>query len=86
MAHIDITKSKKGVLQAKIQAYGKDPVTGQPKLFTQLIYNDDGLTDAKFKKYVDQVAIEFDDKVKNEFESVTVAQRHTVLTFSELMA
>ena len=86
MAHIDITKSKKGVLQAKIQAYGKDPVTGQPKLFTQRIYNDDGLTEAKFKKYVDKVAIEFEEKVKNEFESVTVAQRNKVLTFSELMA
>ena len=86
MAHIDITKSKKGVLQAKIQAYGKDPVTGQQKLFTQRIYNDDGLTESKFKKYADKVAIEFEEKVKNEFQSVIVAQRNKVLTFSELMA
>ena len=59
MAHINITRSKKGVLQAKIQAYGKDPVTCKPKLFTRRVYNEDGLTEAKFKKYVEKVAIEF---------------------------
>lgn len=85
MAHISITKSKKGILQAKIQAYGKDPVTCQPKLFTRRVYNDDGLTEAKFKKYVDKVAIEFEEKVKTEFQDGVTATRNKVLTFSELM-
>ena len=60
MAHIEISQNKKGVLQAKIQAYGKDPATGKAKLFTCRIYNEDGLTEAKFKKYIDKVAIDKD--------------------------
>ena len=85
MAHINITRSKKGLLQAKIQAYGKDPVTCKPKLFTRRIYNEDGLTEAKFKKYVEKVAIEFEETVKTEFQEGVTAARNRVLTFSELM-
>ena len=85
MAHINITKSKKGMLQAKIQAYGKDPVTCKPKLFTRRIYNEDGLTEAKFKKYVEKVSIEFEETVKTEFQEGVTAARNRVLTFSELM-
>ena len=85
MAHINITRSKKGMLQAKIQAYGKDPVTCKPKLFTRRIYNEDGLTEAKFKKYVEKVAIEFEETVKTEFQEGVTAARNRVLTFSELM-
>ena len=81
MAHINITKSKKGMLQAKIQAYGKDPVTCKPKLFTRRIYNEDGLTEAKFKKYVEKVAIEFEETVKTEFQEGVTAARNRVLTF-----
>ena len=85
MAHIEISQNKKGVLQAKIQAYGKDPATGKAKLFTCRIYNEDGLTEAKFKKYIDKVAIEFEEKTKADCLAGISAVRNKVLTFSELM-
>lgn len=54
MASIKITRNKKGELQAKIQAVGKDVSTGERKLFTRRVYNTDNLTEAKFKKLVDK--------------------------------
>ena len=86
MAHIEFKKSKKGILQAKIQVYGKDPATGQPKLFTRRIYNEDELTEAKFKKYVDKVAIDYENNVKLNAPFETMLARNRILTFSELMA
>ena len=85
MAHIDIKKDRKGMLQAKIQAYGKDPVTCNPKLYTRRIYNEEGLTEAKFKKYVDKIAIEFEEEIKNEFNEGFTTRRNKVLSFPELM-
>ena len=85
MAHIDISQTKKGVLQAKIQVYGKDPITRKPKLFTHRVYNEDGLTESKFKKYVDKIAIEYEEKTKEDFKNGIVESRKKILTFSELM-
>ena len=39
MAFFKITKNKDGELQAKMQTYGKDPTTGERKLFVKRIYN-----------------------------------------------
>lgn len=85
MAHIDIGKTKKGVLQAKIQVYGKDPVTQKAKLFTQRVNNEDGLTEAKFKKYIEKIAIEYEEKVKADLKNGSIEFRNRVLTFSELI-
>ena len=85
MAHFKIERNKKGILQARIQAYGKDSDTGRAKLFTRRIYNDDGLTDAKFKKYVEKIAIEFEEKIKTDSEDRIAAIRNKVLTFPQLM-
>ena len=56
MAHIDVTTNKNGRLQAKIMFYGKDAVTQKTKLLSRRIYNDDNLTEAKFRRYAEKVA------------------------------
>ncbi|MCX4363875.1 MAG: hypothetical protein OSJ74_10940 [Clostridia bacterium] len=59
MAYFKITPNKKGELQAKIQVSGKDLSTGKNKLFVKRVYNNDGLTEAKFINHVDKVSIYF---------------------------
>lgn len=85
MAHISITENKKGGLQAKIQAYGKDSVTQKPKLYTRRVYNEDELSPSKFKKQVEKLAIEFEEEVQTAHEEDIIARHNGVLTFSELM-
>ena len=48
MAHIQYRKTKKGILVARIQVSGKDPLTGDFKIYPKNIQNDEGLTEAKF--------------------------------------
>ncbi len=87
MAYFKITQNKKGVLQAKIQVSGKD-ITGKSKLFVKRLYNTDGLTEAKFRKQVERLSLEFEEEVakscREEKEKVR-SERTRVLTFSELM-
>ena len=85
MAYSKITMNKKGVLQAKIQAYGLDPATGKSKLYVKTIHNKDGLSEAKFRKYVAKAEIEFEESVKEDGKTSVTAQNDGVLTFSELM-
>lgn len=85
MAYSKITTNKKGVLQARIQAYGLDPATGKAKIYVKTIHNSDGLTEAKFRKYVAKCEIEFEESVKEEGKSSVTAQNDGVLTFAELM-
>ncbi len=66
MAHIDVTKNKNGRLQAKIMFYGKDAVTQKTKLLSRRIYNDDNLTEAKFRRYAEKVAIQLEEQYKQE--------------------
>lgn len=66
MAHIDVTKNKNGRLQAKIMFYGKDAVTQKTKLLSRRIYNDDNLTEAKFRRYAEKV-LNYDE-VLNELK------------------
>ena len=85
MAYYKITPNKKGVLQAKIQVSGKDLSTGKSKVFVKRVYNTDGLTEAKFRKQVEKLSIEFEEDVANAYQEETTMLRSTVLTFSELM-
>jgi len=87
MAYSKITTNKKGVLQAKIQAYGLDPATGKSKLYVKTIHNVDGLTEAKFKKYVTKAEIEFEESIKltGKTSSLDSTVSDGVLTFTQLV-
>lgn len=85
MAYFKITQNKKGLQQAKIQVSGKDIKTGKNKLYTKRVYNDDGLSDAKFRKYVEKCSIEFEEDVARAYREGTAAVTARVLTFTELM-
>ena len=85
MAFFKITTNKKGELQAKIQAYGKDLSTGERKLYVKRIFNEDCLTEAKFKKFVEKASIEFEESIVRAYENQTVEIRTRVLTFNELL-
>ena len=85
MAYFKITSNKKGELQAKIQVSGKNVATGDNKIFVKRVYNTDGLTEAKFKKQVEKISIEFEEDVLRAYKEETTVLRTKVLTFSELM-
>ena len=84
MAYIDIKENKKGRLVAKIQISGKDPATDKNKIYSKRIYNEDDLTPAKFRRYVEKAAIEFEDEVEKQYESGVKQICTRVLTFDEL--
>ena len=50
MATIKIFNNKRGNLVAKVQIYAKDIKTGQHKLTSKTLHNDQKLTEAKFRK------------------------------------
>lgn len=85
MAYYKITSDKRGKLKARIQVSGKDIETGKSKVFAKQIYNIDGLTEAKFRKQVEKISIEFEEEVLKAYEYGTSMQRTNVLTFTELM-
>lgn len=85
MAHYDIKRNKKGELQARIQVSCKDVTTGKSKIFPKTVYNEQNLTESKFRKYVERAAIEFEDEVKTAYLEQTTALSNKVLTFAELM-
>lgn len=85
MAHYDIKRNRKGELQARIQVSGKDVTTGKSKIFPKTVYNEQNLTESKFRKYVERAAIEFEDEVKTAYLEQTTALSNKVLTFAELM-
>lgn len=87
MAYYKIEEDKKGRLKAHIQVSGKDVATGKLKVFVKKIYNDDGLTLAKFKKQVEKYAMEFSEEVVRAYEAgqnVGKSARNKVLTVNEL--
>ena len=87
MAYSKITTNKRGVLQAKIQAYGLDPATGKSKLYVKTIHNVDGLSEAKFKKYVTKAEIEFEESIKltGKTSALDGVASDGVLTFTQLV-
>ena len=84
MAYFKIETDKKGNLKARIQVSGKDYETGRPKLFVKRVYNDESLTEAKFRKQVEKIALSFEDEVAKAFAEQRAQPRDRVLTFSEL--
>ena len=84
MAYFKIETDRRGKLKARIQVSGKDYATGKAKLFTKKVYNDDNLTEAKFRKQVDKIAIAFEDEVARAYAEQESVMRDRVLTFSEL--
>jgi len=86
MAYFKISSLKNGTLKAKIQALGKDTATGKQKLFVKSIVNTDGLTEAKFRKFVEREAIAFEESLKKAFDDQVTKVRTRILTFPELMA
>lgn len=84
MAHIQYSTTKKGVLVARVQVYGKDPATGLPKIYPKSIRNEEGLTEAKFKKKIKLIAAEFEEEVAISYKNSIDFIHTRVLTFSEL--
>lgn len=72
-------------MQAKIQAYGKDLSTGNRKLYVKRVYNEDDLTDAKFKKFVEKESIAFEEEIARAYTEHDVSVKAKVLTFNELL-
>lgn len=85
MAYYKITTNKKGELVAKMQVYGKDLSTGERKLYVKRIYNENGLTEAKFKKFLDKESIAFEEEIERAYREHDVSVKARVLTFHELM-
>ncbi len=84
MAYFKIETDRKGKLKARIQISGKDYETGKAKIFTKKVYNNDNLTEAKFRKYVDKIAIAFEEEVARAYHEQKTVANNKVLTFSEL--
>lgn len=85
MAYFKMTQDKKGNLQAKIQVSSKDLSTGKNKLYPKRVYNTNNLTEAKFRKQVEKIALEFEEEIKAAYENGRTEIRTKILTFSELM-
>ena len=83
MAYFKIETDRKGNLKARIQVSGKD-AKGNPKIYPKRVYNEDNLTPAKFKKYVEKVAAEFEDSINAQIQEEQAVIHNKVLTFSEL--
>lgn len=84
MAYFKIEQNSKGELQAKIQVSCKDIHTGKNKLVAKRVYNNNKLTEAKFRKFVEKEAIEFEEAVIKAYKEQTEFKAR-VLTFPELM-
>ncbi len=84
MPYIKITTNKKGKFVARIQVLTKDIKTGKNKLAVKRIHNNENLTEAKFKKYVEKFSLIFEEEVRNAYEEQTEHLKSNVLTFSKL--
>ena len=84
MAYFKIEQNSKGELQAKIQVSCKDIHTGKNKLVAKRVYNNNKLTEAKFRKFVEKEAIDFEEAVIKAYKEQT-EYKARVLTFPELM-
>ena len=84
MAYIKYSKTKKGILVARIQVSGKDPETGEFKVYPKNIQNDEGLTEAKFKKKINLIAAEYEQEVAEAYKNKMTFIHTGVLTFMQL--
>ena len=83
MANFRIERNKKGLV-AKVQVFTKDVKTGKYKLISKRVYNEKNLTDAKFEKFVEKFAIQFEEEVQEAYRNQCDDYRNKVLTFSQL--
>lgn len=83
MAYYKIETNKKGLV-AKIQVHTKDAETGKRIIVTKRIYNDKGLTDAKFEKYVEKASLEYEEEIQTAYKNKTDKLKNRVLTFEQL--
>ena len=83
MAYFKIETNKKGLV-AKINVYAKDIETGKNKIITKRIYNDKGLTEAKFEKYVEKYSMNLEEELQTAYKEKTEYFRNRVLTFEQL--
>lgn len=84
MAYYKITANKKGELVAKVQVYTKDIDTGKNKIVTKRIYNEENLSEAKFKKQVEKFSLEFEENIADAYEQKTKQIKNNILTFPQL--
>ena len=84
MAYFNITSNKKGVLTARIQAYGVDLKTMKRKLRYKRITNDDSLSRAKFTKLVEREANAFEDSLNELYQKELNGERTEILSFPKL--
>ena len=85
MAYYKITVGKRGRLKAKIQAYGKD-ISGERRLYTKTVYNEDDLTESKFKKFIERMSSDFEDEIEEAYKSGVRNLTTGILTFPQLMS
>ena len=85
MAYCKVTKNRRGELVARLHASGKDVATGENKVYTKRVYNKDNLTEARFRKYAERLATEFENEIREAYEAATVDIRTRIPTFNELM-
>lgn len=85
MAHFTISTNKNGDFVARIFVSGKDSRTGEPKQYTKRLYNDENLSESKFRKLAEKSAILFEEEVSRAYEEEREIKRNKVLTFAELM-
>ncbi len=84
MAYYKITTNQKGKLVAKVQVYTKDIETGKNKIVTKRIYNEENLSEAKFKKQVEKFSLEFEENLADAYEQKTNQIKNNVLSFPQL--
>lgn len=84
MATIKIFNNKRGNLVAKVQIYAKDIKTGQHKLTSKTLHNDQKLTEAKFRKQVERFALDFETEARDAYENSVEQLKNKVLPFSKL--
>ncbi len=84
MAYYKITTNKKDNLIAKIQVYTKDIDTGKNKIVTKRIYNEENLSEAKFKKQVEKFSLEFEENIADAYEQKTNQIKNNILSFPQL--
>ena len=84
MATIKIFNNKRGNLVAKVQIYAKDIKTGQHKLTSKTLHNDQKLTEAKFRKQVEKFALDFETEARDAYENSVEQLKNKVLPFLKL--
>ncbi|MBR1925883.1 MAG: site-specific integrase [Clostridia bacterium] len=83
MAYYTIEKDKKGNLYANVRVSFKDLRTGKHKITSKRIHNEEKLTEAKFKKFVEKEAYKFEEET-HELLKEKAKDNLRVLTFNEL--